>query len=132
MTTETGRSRLTRPDGPRPDLSKPGDEPGSPTPQVRTAKAGYSDLVLVCRTCAKRQGFKKNAVRRLLTRELKRRGLGRTTRVVEGGCLGPCPKRLMAVATPDSLAQSRILLIDPASLPEQAVDAIFAGVRPAG
>ena len=46
-------------------------------------------------------------------------------RVVETGCLGPCPKRALAVATAASLATGRVLLIDPAATPDQALDAIL-------
>ena len=60
---------------------------------VRTAKSGYSDIVLVCAKCTKRVGLKKDEIRGRLKREAKRRGLGGMTRVVSTGCLGPCPKR---------------------------------------
>ncbi len=34
--------------------------------------------------------------------------------MIESGCLGPCPKRAVAVATGASLAEGRVLLLDPA------------------
>lgn len=98
---------------------------GTDTP-ARTAKAGFADLVLVCAKCAKRQGLGKDAVRGRLKREIKRRGLKRTTRVVSVGCLGPCPKRFVAVATSGSLGRNRIVLVDPAASAEQAVDALLS------
>ncbi|WP_186383860.1 hypothetical protein [Methylobacterium dankookense] len=50
-------------------------------------------------------------------------GAPRKAKVVETGCLGPCPKRLLAVATGASLAVGRVALLDPradppASLPD--------------
>lgn len=99
-------------------------------PRIRMARAGFSDLVLVCTKCAKRQGLKKGAVRGMLKRSLKRRPLARKTRVVEVGCLGPCPKRALAVATSDSLAARRIHLLDPAAPGEVAVAMLFPDFGP--
>ena len=65
----------------------------------RMARAGFTELVLVCSKCVKRQGLKKGSVRRQLKSELKRRLTARKPRVVEVGCLGPCPKHAVAVAT---------------------------------
>lgn len=106
-----------RKDDPRKDTAPPA--------RIRMARAGFTDLVLVCAKCAKRQGFKKGAVRGLLKRTLKRTPDARRTRVVEVGCLGPCPKHALAVATSASLAARRIHLLDPAASPESAVAALF-------
>ncbi|KAB7783158.1 hypothetical protein [Methylorubrum populi] len=94
------------------------------TDKVRTAKAGFSDLVLVCRKCAKRQGVDRKQIGRAIKRAFKQmpreKGAGKDTgkgfkvRVLETGCLGPCPKRMLTLATPDSLARRRVLLVDPA------------------
>lgn len=85
--------------------------------KIRTAKADFSDLVLVCRKCAKRQGVERKRLGRLLKRVLRsvprETGKGKI-RVLETGCLGPCPKRMLTLATPDSLARRRVILIDPA------------------
>ncbi|WP_243214583.1 MULTISPECIES: (2Fe-2S) ferredoxin domain-containing protein [Methylobacterium] len=96
------------------------------------ARAGFSELVLVCGKCVKRQGLKKGSVRRLLRRELKARVPSRKLRVVEVGCLGPCPKRALAAATADSLAKRRIHLLDPAATPAQSIDALFPDFGPKG
>jgi hypothetical protein len=96
------------------------------------ARAGYSELVLVCSKCVKRQGLKKGSVRRQIKRELKLRDTARKVRVVEVGCLGPCPKRALAVVTADSLAKQRIHLLDPAGPPSQSVDALFPDFGPKG
>ena len=94
------------------------------TAKVRTAKAGFSDLVLVCRKCAKRQGVDRKQIGRAVKRAFKQvprekgagqdSGKGFKVRVLETGCLGPCPKRMLTLATPDSLARRRVLLVDPA------------------
>lgn len=94
------------------------------TDKVRTAKAGFSDLVLVCRKCAKRQGVDRKQIGRAIKRAFKQvpreTGAGKDTgkgfkvRILETGCLGPCPKRMLTLATPDSLARRRVLLVDPA------------------
>ncbi|WP_430913001.1 (2Fe-2S) ferredoxin domain-containing protein [Methylobacterium sp. sgz302541] len=78
----------------------------------RTAKAGFAEVVLVCAKCAKRQGLKARAVRGRVKDALKREG-GRKVRVVKTGCLGPCPKRHLAVATGASVAAGRIVLLEP-------------------
>ncbi|MFD1302859.1 (2Fe-2S) ferredoxin domain-containing protein [Methylobacterium marchantiae] len=96
---------------------------------VRTAKSGYSDIVMVCSKCTKRVGLKKDEIRGRLKREVKRRGLGRVTRVVSTGCLGPCPKRFVAVATSFSLSRNRIVLIDPDGDAAQTLDTVYPAAR---
>ncbi|MCJ2037236.1 (2Fe-2S) ferredoxin domain-containing protein [Methylobacterium sp. J-068] len=108
--------------------SKDGVRPGAT--RVRLARSKFSELVLVCAKCAKRQGLKKGALRGRLKRELKGRALAGKPRVVEVGCLGPCPKHALAVATTESLAKQRIHLIDPESTPAQTVDALFPDFGP--
>lgn len=110
--------------GPKTRKDEPRKHEAAP-PRIRLARAGFTDLVLVCSKCAKRQGLKKGAVRALLKRTLKRMPDAPRTRVVEVGCLGPCPKRALAVATSASLAARRIHLLDPASPPDAAVAALF-------
>ena len=111
--------------------------PGRPP---RTAKAGFDDLVLVCAKCAKRQGFRKGEAAKRLKRALRARAGGKAgivktrivkTRIVESRCLGPCPKRLLTLATPDSLSRGRLLLIDPA-LPDAELDALVPAPRAGG
>lgn len=101
--------------------------------KVRTAKASFSDLVLVCRKCAKRQGVDRKQIGRAVKRALRQGGRGEAfakesgkgvgkgsgkgsgkVRLLETGCLGPCPKRMLTLATPDSLARRRVILVDPA------------------
>jgi len=100
--------------------------------RIRMARAGFTELVLVCSKCVKRQGLKKGSVRRQLKSELKRRLTARKPRVVEVGCLGPCPKRALAVITADSLAKQRIHLLDPQATPAQSVETLFPDFGPKG
>ncbi|MET0427864.1 MAG: (2Fe-2S) ferredoxin domain-containing protein [Microvirga sp.] len=90
----------------------------------RAAKADFDDLVVVCSKCAKRQGLAKREFGRSLKRAFKRETGGRKMRVVEAGCLGPCPKRQIAVATPESIGRSRVLLLEP-TLPVASVRGLF-------
>lgn len=91
------------------------------TTKVKTAKAGFTDLVLVCRKCAKRQGVDRKQLGRAIKRAFRQgardaaagKGAGKV-RVLETGCLGPCPKRMLTLATPESLARRRVILVDPA------------------
>ncbi|MFY9289488.1 MAG: hypothetical protein WAP03_02115 [Methylorubrum rhodinum] len=85
---------------------------------ARTAKAGFAEVVLVCGKCAKRQGVDRKRLGRALKRAAARpegeaRAKGRKVKIIETGCLGPCPKRLLAVATPASLARGRVVLLAP-------------------
>ncbi len=96
----------------------------------RTAKARFSEIVLVCSKCAKRQGLPKRAMRGMLKGALRRRRPGMKLKVIETGCLGPCPKRALAVATGGSVDRGRILLLDPAATPDQVIDAILPDLSP--
>lgn len=89
--------------------------------EARTARAGFAEVVLVCRKCAKRQGVDRARLGRALKRAAGREAGGeggrkgsRKVKVVATGCLGPCPKRMLTVATPASLARARVILLDPA------------------
>lgn len=98
----------------------------APSPPVRTAKTKLRAVVAACSTCAKRRGLPKRALRDLLKAEMKRSRPGARLRVVGTGCLGPCPRRLIAVATGASLAGGRVLLIDPAAPPAETLAALLA------
>ena len=97
----------------------------APTAEARTAKAGFAEVVLVCGKCAKRQGVDRKRLGRVLKRAagrpegeaVSRAKAGhkpRKVKIVETGCLGPCPKRMLTVATAASLARGRVVLLDPA------------------
>lgn len=101
-------------------------ESGPNPAEARTAKARFSEIVLVCAKCAKRQSLRPRDLRGRVKDALKRAG-GRKVRVVETGCLGPCPKRLLALATGSSVAAGRILLLDPAADAAEMARAILPG-----
>lgn len=46
-----------------------------PPARIRAARAKFTELVLVCTKCVKRQGLKKGSLRSRLKRELKARPL---------------------------------------------------------
>ncbi|MDO9427090.1 MAG: (2Fe-2S) ferredoxin domain-containing protein [Methylobacterium sp.] len=103
--------------------------------KIRYARAKFGDVVLVCTKCAKRQGLPKGRIRTVLKQALMARAgtfKGRIPkpRLVEVGCLGPCPKRAVAVATTASLAQGRIVLVDPSGDPDAILDALLPDFGP--
>ncbi len=135
---------------PRPNGPVPGKNPlnkGLPG-RTATAKTKIGGLAVVCAKCAKRQGLRPKEVRNLLRDAYRDLGPGPTAgkrrklRILESGCLGPCPKRSVAVATGASLAAGRVLLLDPgagvagaraALLPEFGPNAgLAAPLDPAG
>ena len=111
-----------------------GAEAGRPV--GRSAKTKLTEIVVVCSKCAKRQGLPARAVRALLKKAGKQAardappGARRKFCIVETGCLGPCPKRAVAVATGASLAAGRVLLLDPEAGPQEALAAILNPVLP--
>jgi hypothetical protein len=105
-------------------------------PAGRSAKTKLTEVVVVCAKCAKRQGLRPRAVRALLKKAGKRAdpdgrpGRRRKLCIVESGCLGPCPKRAVAVATGASLAAGRVVLLDPEARPKEALAAVLNPVLP--
>ncbi|MCJ2054561.1 hypothetical protein [Methylobacterium sp. J-070] len=97
----------------------------------RSAKTKLTEIVVVCSKCAKRQGLPAGHMRALLKKAAKRAardapsGRRGKLRIVESGCLGPCPKRAVAVATGASLAAGRVLLLDPEADPRDALAAVL-------
>ena len=113
--------------------------PAGPSAQPsgkKLAKTKLTEVVAVCAKCAKRQGLRPRAVRALLKRGGKQAAKdGRTGSrtklcIVESGCLGPCPKRAVAVATGASVAAGRVILLDPGASPEAALAAVLQPGRP--
>jgi predicted metal-binding protein len=108
----------------------------APRPSGRSAKTKLTEVVVVCSKCAKRQGLRVRTVRERLKKAGKRAaadaksGSRRKLCIVESGCLGPCPKRAVAVATGASLAAGRVLLLDPDSSPQEALAAILDPALP--
>ncbi|WP_407520212.1 (2Fe-2S) ferredoxin domain-containing protein [Methylobacterium oryzisoli] len=102
-------------------MSKRWPETGA---RAKAASAPWSEIVVVCAKCAKRQGVRAKAVRGDIKRELKRGQPGRKVRVVETGCLGLCPKRSLTFATTASLRAGRLIVVDPATAPDALVQAL--------
>jgi len=99
--------------------------------QGRSAKTKLAEVVLVCRKCAKRQGLRARSVAaRLKAAGKAAPGRWAKLRIVETGCLGPCPKRLLAVATGASVATGRVLLIEPEASTEAIARAILPEFSP--
>lgn len=102
---------------------------------TRSAKTKLTEIVAVCSKCAKRQGLRPRSLRALLKKAGKHAakdaaGGRRKLRIVETGCLGPCPKRAVAVATGASLAAGRVVLLDPEAGSDEALAAIRDPVPP--
>ncbi len=99
--------------------------------KTSSAKTKLTDIVVVCSKCAKRQGLRGRDLRGLLKKGAKQvardGGAGRRRKlcIVESGCLGPCPKRAVAIATGASLAAGRVVLLDPAAGPAEALAAVL-------
>lgn len=80
---------------------------------MRAAKVKFDAIVVVCAKCAKRQGFAKRDFCRSFKQAFRRETRSRKIKVIESGCFGPCPKRLVAVATPASMSRKRVVLLNP-------------------
>ena len=137
-----------RPSPARPPLAQSaktrGAEAPAPGPAVRTAtaKTKIAGLAVVCAKCAKRQGLRPKDIGGLLKdayhdlapapaeggKKAKRGKL----RIVESGCLGPCPKRSVAVATGASLAAGLLPEFGPIAGLAAAVETTGAGKDPPG
>ena len=88
---------------------------------VKQARPPWSDVVLVCRKCARKAGAK--TFRKDLKHALKSAAGGRSIRVVEAGCFDLCPKRRIVVASEGLLARHRLLVAAPDAV-EAAADAL--------
>lgn len=80
---------------------------------VRTARAPWSELVLVCEKCARKAGRK--SFRKELGKALKALDPGIKTRVVACGCLDLCPKGKITLATSPCAVPRRLLVVKPDS-----------------
>ena len=104
---------------------------------ARSARAPFRATVLVCGKCARKLkgGFGPDGgkpLRKALKRELKSGAWGRKVRVVETSCLDLCPKRRQVAASPASLAEGRLLVVEPGAEPARVLAALLApaGVAP--
>ena len=101
--------------------------------RVRTARAPWSELVLVCGKCARKAGRK--SFRKELSKALKALSPGAGKRVVACGCLDLCPKGRITLAAGPGTAVPRLLVVQPDSasaaaseiLARHAIDTAGAG-----
>jgi len=91
----------------------------TPFATIRPAKA--PEVVLVCEKCRRRMGPAGKTVRKGLKQALKTRRWGKV-RLVETGCFSICPKRRQVLASPRSLGEHRVLVIEENASVEAALD----------
>ena len=86
---------------------------------IRPAKTRA--VVLVCGKCSRKLGPRGKALRKAVKRALKTRRWGEA-RVVETRCFSLCPKRRQVLASARSLAERRLLVIEPTSSIDESLD----------
>ena len=95
-------------------------------PRIKIARAPFAETVLVCGKCAKKFPGEKNAkgVAKRLKGLLKARGWGKV-RVVETRCFDLCPKRRQVLASGRTLADHRLVVVEPGFDPQKALEALL-------
>jgi len=93
-------------------------------PSVRRAKAPFADAILVCGKCARKLGPKGKAIRKALKAAAKRRP-GKV-RLIETRCFDLCPKRRVVLASARTLADRRLLVVEPGFDPGATLDQLLA------
>lgn len=94
---------------------------------VKLAKAP-SDTVFVCGKCARKFKGAGKPVAKTLKALLKDRRWGKV-RVVETKCLDLCPKRRQVLASPRTLADRRLVVVEPGFSAEEALRALLGPPR---
>ena len=96
------------------------------SPHIKLARAPFADTVLVCGKCAKKFPGEKNAkgVAKRLKAVLKGRRWGKV-RVVETRCFDLCPKRRQVLASARTLADHRLVVVEPGFDPEAALERLL-------
>ena len=97
---------------------------------LKIAKAPFADTVLVCAKCARKFKGAGKPVAKLLKGELKGRRWGKV-RVVETKCFDLCPKRRQVLASPRTLAEHRLIVVEPGFSPQEALHALLGPPREA-
>jgi predicted metal-binding protein len=105
--------------------------------RVSLAKAPAAHTIFVCAKCAKKlpghPGAK--AVRAVLKDALKRlgptRGWGKV-RIVQAGCFDLCPKRRQVLASGETLAHGRLVVVDADLQADAALGALLNARSPPG
>ena len=99
--------------------------PSRPKPHgLKVAKAPFSDTVLVCGKCARKFKGAGKPVAKELKAMLKDRRWGKV-RVVETKCFDLCPKRRQVLASHRTLAEHRLVVVEPGFSPEAALIALL-------
>jgi hypothetical protein len=99
--------------------------PRPPKPNgLKVAKAPFSDTVLVCGKCARKFKGAGKPVAKELKALLKDRRWGKV-RVVETKCFDLCPKRRQVLASHRTLAEHRLVVVEPGFSPEAALRALL-------
>lgn len=108
-------------------------ETAPPRPEVRckAARGRWSEMVLVCGKCGKRQGLGRGEMRKRLKRAAKA-DAGPRLKVVEVGCLGICPGKGVLAATGADLSRGRMIVLAPDVAGEAALRALLPERRVAG
>ncbi len=91
---------------------------------LKVAKAPFSDTVLVCGKCARKFNGAGKPVAKQLKALLKDRRWGKV-RVVETKCFDLCPKRRQVLASHRTLADHRLVVVEPGFSPEEALHALL-------
>ena len=107
--------------------------PRAPDACVKVARIRRAGPIFVCGKCLKRapegkalrQALKDAAAERATTI----RGRARKPRIVRTSCLGLCPKRAVAVASPATLAAGEILIVRDVEAITDAVVRLLPGDR---
>ncbi len=90
--------------------------------------APWTEVVLVCAKCAAKAGRGrkgKTELRAEIKQALKRRGLGKSVRVLETGCMDLCPEGGQTVATGRQLGQGRLCVVGAQTDGEAVADLLF-------
>ncbi len=97
---------------------------GRPVAQPKAARGRWSEMVLVCGKCGKRQGLGRGEMRKRLKRAAKAEA-GLRLKVAEVGCLGICPGKGVVAATGADLSRGRMLVLAPGIAGEDALRALL-------
>lgn len=107
---------------------------GAAPARAKVARGRWSEVLLVCAKCGKRQGLGRGEMRKRLKRAAKAvpdardfggKARGPRLRVAEVGCLGICPGKGVVAATAAGLSQGRVVVLDPAVAGEAALRALL-------
>jgi hypothetical protein len=98
----------------------------APTARISRARAPFAETVLVCSKCARKFPGAKNAkaVAKTLKSGLKDRRWGKV-RVVETRCFDLCPKRRQVLASGRTLADHRLVVVEPGFDRDAALEALL-------